>query len=89
MKITLYKKGVGKLVKFKHLFRSSFYLFGGGEFAYVISPPRHSRLDYGDLDYGAVFGGGIELKKLTPLSFIEIRSHIGYKANTISLVLGI
>ena len=97
------------LVKFKHLFNSSFYILGGGEFAYIIAGSENGRFDYGAvfgggievkkvipiisfdlIDYGAVFGGGIEVKKVIPIiSFIEIRCHIGYKADTIALVLGL
>lgn len=69
------------LVKFKHLFNSPFFLLGGGEFACVISEEGADKFDY-----GAVFGVGVEIKKI--ISSIEIRCHIGHKANTIALVLG-
>lgn len=69
-------------VKLKRLFRSSFYLFGGGELAYIVSGARSYKFDY-----GAVAGGGIEFGKLIPLSSIEIRFRLGMNALTIAFIL--
>ncbi|MFQ6052213.1 MAG: hypothetical protein ACE5K4_11050, partial [Candidatus Hydrothermarchaeota archaeon] len=58
------------LIKFKHLFNSPFFLLGGGEFAFG------GGLGWGIFNYGAVFGVGIEIKKI--ISSMEMRYHIGY-----------
>ncbi|MFQ6070602.1 MAG: hypothetical protein ACE5LC_08780 [Candidatus Aminicenantales bacterium] len=78
----LYEISFPVLVKLKQLFHSSFYLLGGGDLSYIIWAGSSWRFDY-----GVVFGGGIELKKLTPISYIEIRCHIRSIAFTLALVL--
>ncbi|MFQ6070498.1 MAG: outer membrane beta-barrel protein [Candidatus Aminicenantales bacterium] len=79
---TVHEINLPILVKFKRLFRSPFYLFGGGELAYIAS----GALIY-KFDYGAVAGGGIELERLIPFSSIEVRFRLGIKAITIAFIL--
>ncbi|MFQ6070247.1 MAG: outer membrane beta-barrel protein [Candidatus Aminicenantales bacterium] len=79
---TFHEINLPLFVKFKRLFRSSFYLFGGGELAYIASGESSYKFDY-----GAVAGGGIELEKLIPLSSLEVRFRLGMNALTIAFIL--
>lgn len=94
------------MIRIKFLPRTSPYIFGGGEVGYVLSYKSSNAVALAgkdvvkNLDYGLVFGAGIELWFGSAGIFVEGRYHYGmapmmgegarfdFKTNSIALLLG-
>lgn len=90
------------MLKIRPLSSLPVYILGGGEFSLVLSH-KSNEIDVTGItksfDYGAVLGGGCEIKMKSNSIFIEIRYHLGLKnisenlrfesvkTNTIAIIL--
>jgi len=90
------------MLKIRPLSSLPAYILGGGEFSLVLSHKSNEADVTGitkSFDYGAVLGGGYEIKMKNNSIFIEIRYHLGLKnisenlrfesvkTNTIAIIL--